>query len=450
MGGFPGAPNPTSGPAGPVGVTGEALVYLGEVITVFGGEFAPVGVVIAFIGELLELLADIINALISLFSGRPREEATIQTAAGLMKGRNPAGQVYGVLLYRLLHDYDIVLSSQNPLLNLAAKQFGQNLLSQGISRDRARAILAYVDGRIFQADQALPRELKQPLPDGMQVYGTARFLQVYTDQLQKYVEQGYYGDKASQKALRWAYVHADVHDLLGISFIAGNQTNPTPPPPAPPPTTPPPIVPPIGPQTCPPGYTFDPLTKLCVISPLGGPSPQPGGQPGPIPPPPAPQDGGDELTDCCNLTATYLYYIASAIQNFSPASAGAAGGDCCTQVVDAIGAVAEALGGIASALPSAASAGAGPLDLSPISDALAQLTAAISGLPAGFAPNTQPLVDAIDRLTQQIAAQPEQDLSFLKPLVDGYPDLDAEIEALEQYLVQNGFISSEVAQVSGA
>src|SRR5690348_11516630 len=93
-----GFPSPSGNP---IGFSGEVLADLGKFITVFTGPENPLGPIIAGIGFLLEVLGDIIDGLISFFSGRPREEATIQSAQRLMSARNPAAQVAGTLLYRV-------------------------------------------------------------------------------------------------------------------------------------------------------------------------------------------------------------------------------------------------------------------------------------------------------------------------------------------------------------
>lgn len=207
-----------------------------------------------------------------------------------------------------------------------------------------------------------------------------------------------------------------------------------------------------GGPTCPPGYTFDPVSELCVPDGLGGgfgggggggggsagggggtPPPVqctvPGNvpmvngacpigyvadpndegccrpiiaavPPGPLPQPPPPGDGDDELGECCQLTATYLYYIALALQNLKPSGDGGSSA-CCAQVVGAIAGVSSALGAIAKELPGLA-AGGPPPDFSAVTTELKCICDQLAAIKDAKPLDLTPVVNAIDRLREAL------------------------------------------------
>lgn len=209
------------------------------------------------------------------------------------------------------------------------------------------------------------------------------------------------------------------------------------------------------PPPCPTGSHWDLDSNQCVPdvpAPPGGSEPPPGdnggnsggggssgGGGGGIPiiipiPPDAPPDG-DDSTDCCALTAKYLYYVAKSLAQLAAQGEGD-NGACCAAIVAAITAIAttaatslESIRGAVghadydsvyntSRLIVAISDGfksiptPAPIDLSTVVEALQQIAAAEPGLD----PNVKRIADDMDILVSD--ADPDGD-AYVDFLVNG-------------------------------
>src|SRR5216684_5449976 len=115
----------------------------------------------------IQVLIDIIEDLISLFSGRPRDEATQQVAHRLCRARNPIWRLCGLEYQRLLRDENIVISSSDPgdqaQLSRVFSQFVRNTMRQGATLHEAERLGVYNLSRAAQAGAPISPRGQVPL-----------------------------------------------------------------------------------------------------------------------------------------------------------------------------------------------------------------------------------------------------------------------------------------------
>ncbi len=383
-------------PLGPDVFPGEAqLIMLSEMAMAYGGP-------LLIIGALLITILEIINLLVLIFSGKPRAMDTITVAHRLSQSLNPAGHIASVLILRELREEDVVLSAGDPhgmeRVNNTRHQLVMSLVAQGTPITRAKTLAGNIWGNTTGPTEPLPKELMQQMDPKFTLLGTKATQDIYVQRYNEEILKGKDPLVAALKAQNDVYNHAKIKDLLQIQ----TKLRPSGPPPPPP--------------TCPPGQHFDQATQMCVADST-------------IPPPPPPDPQGDELTECCNLTATYLYFIATAIQGFTPTGMDPT---CCTNVVAAINSVADAL-------KNASDGGPGAINVTVDTTAIAAAIAKLSIPP----PVVNVLVNA-----------PETDDPNVKRIADAAVDFDNLSETQERrwlayidYLEQQGTLDSAVAQV---
>lgn len=368
---------------------GEAeLIQLSEMAMQYGGGWVSV------VGAVIFIILELINELVSLFTGKPREEDTLTVAARLSQSKNPAGHLASMLIRRELSDEDVVLSASDPFgqkrVNDTRHQMVMSLVAQGVPITRAKTLAGNIWGNTTSSVQPLPKELMQPLDPKFTLIGPPAIQNLYVEKYNSLIEQGKDPLFAAQKATKEVYHHGRIKDLLSIQ----TRLRPigTPPPP-----------------TCPAGQHWDATVNACVPDTTT------------IPPPPPPDPNGDELTDCCNLTATYLYEIAVAISNFSPG--GGMDSGCCDKVVAAINAVADKL----------ASAGGAPgdvnitVDTTAIADAIAKLSipAPVVNVTVDASGAADPNVKRIADVLDGTAGPPDDTEDFIRQMNrDGLLALD--------------------------
>jgi hypothetical protein len=394
---------------------------------------------IMFVVDVLEwlgIIPDPISLLLSLFAGRPREQATAQVIQRLEKSPNAAARLWGIELSRLLTEDDIVISSgggAQQILGAIFAQFVSNLVSQGVSQARAGAIGVNALSRAAQAGAPLEQELTVPVPPGYFIIGPQTVLDTYNAGLADGTQLGKIGADLTKFAERYVYQHVPFWALAKIGF---SQTNPTPPAPQPSP---------------PPGSPGGPgLPGPQPPSPAPTPTPGPGGGGQPvltIPPPPAPDPNGDELTDCCNLTATYLWWMAQAVVTWGLQNSGAGESPCCTLIAQQLVALTNQVSIAIGLLTSSAPPAGGTFDPSTIVAALASIAAAIPGPGPDLTGPLGDIAKAITAAGGATSSAPPTDVSgIVQQLTNLVREGDVKQPILD-YLTQQGYMSGSDAQV---
>lgn len=438
----------------------------------------------------LGIIPDPIQVLENAIEGRPRDEATVETINFLAHHQNPAGRLWGVQLSRMLTDDNIVISSSDAasqkMLGLARSQFIKSAILQGETNTQAQLNAQLIMSPAAQ-DQPIKIDfLTKAAPDGFVFNAAGKLASLYSKYLQAnpFTAGGANTPSPEQKAEQYIYKYGDLSDLLH-SWI-GPQL--------------PDSYTPTGPitagqnpcgssysydptanvcwltsklptniltQQCSVGYQYNPTSFLCEWIPTGqqtgtGGGGQPGGgQPGggtppptgTIPMPPTAQPGGDELNDCCNLSATYLYYVATAIQSLATQFAANTTNPnapaitaCCTQLTAQIEAVAAAITGLPSALGLGVGSGPAPVDLSLIVAALNALDTDLKQGNANAFAGAAEISSNVADVAKAIANAPAPDLSGIaKSLAQSADELDVH-QATFDDLIAKGFIAPSDAQ----
>lgn len=416
--------------------------------------------------EWLGIIPDPIKVLEGYLIGRPRASATIDTINFLQHHVNPAGRLWGVQLSRMFTDDNIVISDSDPaaqkMLGLARSQFIKSAILQGLTNTRAQEIAQLIMTPAAQEQPIKIDFLTQAAPDGFVFQAVGKLASLYSQYLQAHPFTIGTNNTLTpeQKAEQYVYKHGDISDLNNswIGPQLPDSYTPTGP-----------IITGQNPcgasysydptanicwltnklpnnmitQTCDAGYKYNPTSFLCEWIPTGqqtgtGNGGQPGGgQPGggtppptgTIPMPPGETQGGDELNDCCNLSATYLYYVATAIQNLATQYGTNSGGQnstavsaCCTKLTAQLQAIAGAIAGLPSALGLGVGSGPAPVDLSLIVAALANLDADLKAGNANTYAGAAEISSAIANVGSAIASAPPTDTT---PLVNALTKLTA-------------------------
>lgn len=349
--------------------------------------------------ELAGIIPDPIAALIKLFTGRPREQASLEQAGRLMNARNPAARQAGIMLERMVKEWDIVTSeggSGRAILDAWAHLFVTNLVNQGVALERAQHILINATSRAAQEGLPLEPELRAPLPQGLTFNAPPKVATDFLNQYEKAIAAGHSIDDSLKLAEQWLWKHEGLSWLFKIWI--GQWIPPDPPPQQ--------IVPGQG-GVCPPGYQLDSQNDLCVLIPPpggggggGGGGDGGGGQPDPE---------GDEITnDLCTQMGAYNAALIAAIQGLTP---GGGGTDpaCCDNVVSAIEDVVTGLASIATNLANVS--GGAPVDLSGVVDALNSLVAAVGNLAPAGTVDLSGVVEQLARIANDLEKSAPTDVS---------------------------------------
>ena len=215
-----GAPGGGSGDTNPIGPTGEVAQQLAEDILILAfPEFAPF-IIVAFL--IIQFVEELIGFLLDLFSGRPREQATIQVAQYLMKATNPAARHWGLCMIRALHQWDIVISesgSGSKIEGAAFHNFVQNMVLQGVDEQRARDIGVQSLSRDAQAGKlSYPIELQTPLPDGFFITGPRGLDDLYQKIYNKLIAKGLTPTDAQTEAQKRVFNDAPLKWVFLVQF----------------------------------------------------------------------------------------------------------------------------------------------------------------------------------------------------------------------------------------
>jgi len=441
----------------------------------------------------LNVLPSPLELLESLFTGRPRELATVDVIKWLVGQKNEAAKLWAVTLSRLLTDFDIVISDSSAggqeVLSRARANFVNSLVEQGVTSDRASTIANQALSSAAQAGTLAIPELQTPAPTTFSLMSNQTGLQLYLEGIGQGIADFQSGTDLSQFALKYFFKYAAPKDLLQTAIgrpgpasypsttgtcQAGYTYNPadgncyvTA-------VLPQPLA---GLANCPTGYANTPGT-LCIFQPQPAPAPTPTpapaptptppppqgpvgpGNPSPVPtqpitiaPPPAPSPGGDELSDCCNSTAQYLYAIAIAIQNFTTATTGASPSTaidpCCTAVIAAIGAIATQLQALVAGLPALAPGATPAVDLSGIITQLQALDTDLQAGNIGATANAQTIASAIAAAGDAVASAPPTDVSAIVAAINAFTQSTDVPQAFIDSLQANGYLSAATAQALG-
>lgn len=323
--------------------------------------------------KIANLIWSLVEDLISLFEGKPRAQDTITIGTRLMHSKNVAGTIWGIAIMRLLHDFNIVLSTSDPgqqfLLTQAQHQFRLNLQAQGVSWIQTGNIAEQIMTATTGPNQPLPVELQQPLGTQYALFGDQSFLDLYNQKLGELQTNDPLNPNNSYKALQWAFQKCTYETIINITVKTGPE----------------------------------PLTP---INPNPQPNPPPPGQP------PSPSDNDDELSYYLRQIAYELLNCCGGGQN--PPTSGnppttPPPDACCEALATAIGGVAAAITSIAGALEGSQPAP----DYSAIIAEIGKLEAVISyfdgirdplikyleAMPSCCGnPDLQPIIDQLTRL----------------------------------------------------
>lgn len=311
-------------PTAPYVFPGEAELFMFLELTAAYAGYIPVwGTFIALIAEIVELILDLIDELVSIFTGKPRAQDTITVAKRFAHGSNFTSHLVATQLHRNLSQNNIVLSSSDPadqkVLGDIRKQAEAMLVAQGATAARATKVIGQVWGQTTSATEPLPAELTQAIPSGLVITGPQTLSTIYTTAYNKAITAGDDPQQAAKKATD-ALLNTGKMGDLGKLLI---QPQPLPnlPQPPPTPTPPPPPTEPPEPQPTP----CPPYSLLPDCFPL----------------PPTPDDSLDEVGDLAQMSAWGSTIIAIAILNVYQAILGQSSGQgeqtdpvTCTQITN--------------------------------------------------------------------------------------------------------------------
>lgn len=353
-------------PTAPYVFPGEQdLVYLLE----FVGELnIPY---ISVIADIIEVILELIDELVAIFTGKPRSLDTLTVAQRLGRGANPIAHIMSTQISRNLQQNNIVLSSSNAsdqtILGEIRGQAKRNLVAAGATEARATHVVDQVWNNTSSATEPLPPEFSQALPAGLTMVGTTAMQAAYVTHYNADIQKGLDPSQAAQKAYNWLLTHSKLGDLGKMSVQ-----------PLPPPITQPPLPPPPSPPPPPPPP----------------PPTQPGGQP--CFPTQNPQ--GDELTDglgCVSQNLAILATYANAMLAQMAAEASGTLDPCCAAIVAQLTALSTALTGITSIGGGGGGAGGGSPDLDAITTALQGIKADLDALATAAEPANNAVAQAL-------------------------------------------------------
>lgn len=398
-----------------------------------------------FLGLLLELLditgiiPDPIAIIVGLFTGRPKPEATAQTAQYLIHARNPAARIWGLEIAQYLLQDGAVLSSGDPNVQaqytVFREQFIDNMEVQGYTYNAIASWVALVQSPVVQGSTTYPDSFQQPLPEGWELGGPQSIQTLWNTGYSDGEKKGLTGDALTTFATQYVLNNVKLSDLGKI--LIGNPQGCTegqtwnwplqtcvstvtstacPDGQVYDPTTGQCIPVVNGQPQCPSGYTWNPQTESCQLNPTQQPVCPEGYVWDPqtedcIPstpaPAPAPQPGGDELTICCQASVAQLTAIVTQLttiaQNLAGLGQSGETSTCCSDLVAAINSVMQAIALLTDSLPA-------PVDLSGVVAAidalnanLATIAAALGAPAAPPAPvDLTPVVNALDSIDQDV------------------------------------------------
>ena len=227
-------------------------------------------------GGIIEIAIELIMAGLQ---GRPRQDATLEAAGGLVGLDNPATRLFGLALYRAYAQANVVISTSDPTLRKeyldpAAEQFVENMQNLGFSHGVAReALLEAMQGIKTAPIWQRPGWSFQPLPASLTTWGDARIATQYQTEVNKLVAEGKPLEVAQREAVAHTIAHLTWRQLMTIRTcpdhgeclgITRAQPAPTPPTPPNPPPNPLPFPVPEPPVQQPPIFEPPPIASDCT------------------------------------------------------------------------------------------------------------------------------------------------------------------------------------------
>jgi hypothetical protein len=398
----------------------------------------------AVIAEIILIILEVIDILVSLFTGKPREQSTLTVAQRLSRGSSPVAHLMSVQIHRNLSQNNIVLSSSDAaaqkVLGAIRKQAEAALEAMGTPAARAVNVVDQVWNNTTSGTQPLPSELNQPIPQQFVMIGPKAIQDDYIAHYNQYVKQGFDPLKAAQKATNWIYTNSRLADLGQIQIRPRPQQ-----PPCPPgqhfDQTAGKCVPDVPPQPCPQGQHWDPVQLKCVAD-----------QQCPQPCQPSNDPYADELGRAFDCTNQNLLVIQNQIAALQLAITGGAGANAdpvtCAQLTTVVGSINESLSAISTAIASAAGpGGVGSIDLKPIVDALNAIAGGAAAIPVSLDAGAGKVATQLSGIASAIASSSGADtagiVEQLKALVAEGDVPQATLNAL----ADAGFISSSDLQI---
>jgi hypothetical protein len=409
-------------PTAPLIFPGEQdLFMLLEFTAEYAGYFGAIGYVISIIAEVIIVILQLIDELVSIFEGKPRAQDTLTVAHRLANGQSPVAHLMSVQIGRNLDQNNIVLSSSDPndqqVLGHIRTQAQAMLVAQGVDAARAKQVVDEVWTQTIDKNQKLPAELDQPIDPRLIMIGPQQLQQEFINHYNSRIRQGLDPLKAGQLATNWIYQNGKLGDLGKIQIRLK------------------PLIPipghlcpagshwddtqqtciPDTPTNCPPGFIWDPPTQTCVPNP----NPPPPGQPGPcppwstlpdcFPPPPTPDQDLDEVGQLGQMSAWGFEVIAIAILNVYQELIGASNGGStpdpvtCTQLTAQVALITTALEAISTAITNVVPGGPTPFDPTAIIAALTAIATAITNAPPPAPVEPPPSDPSVSEFVQKLA-----------------------------------------------
>lgn len=423
----------------------------------------------------LQVFIDIIEGLISLFSGRPKDEATQQSAATAMGSRNPAARLYGLQLLRMLTEWGIHTSSSDPgeqkILGAAHRQAVENFVAQGFAAAEARDAIDWILSRAGQAGETRPSILNKPGCATLQVWGPTKVIEAQRKAIAHADIHKLAGKHRADYIERATWQHAPLGQLFHVYLTCDNELPPAKCPPGyqwsyfdngctPIPhhrecpegwhydarteTCRPGEPPPPPPSPCPAGWEWNEPFLKCTPKPQKGSCPSgyyynpQTGTCDPVSPGPNPDD------ECCAQTVAALETISQTIASLEQAIQQGFDASCCTNLVQSIGSVATALNGILDQVTQIATAGPSPaLDLTPVTDALTALGDCLCKLPGAVGDQT----DVLDTRLGEVVEALNTGNPALKRIADAL-DVDSTLgDELIRDAESKGIFPSDLGQL---
>lgn len=409
-------------PQAPTVFPGESdLIYLFELAGEYLGGWAAV------VSDVIVVILDLIDELVSLFTGKPREESTLTVASRFAHGINPAAHVAAVLINRNLQQNNIVLSSSDAadqkILGAIRVQAEQMLEAQGVTKARAVQVIDNVWGQTTSATQPLPLELNRPLPQGLTLVGPQALWTLYQQAYNHAIQQGDKPRQAAKIATQEMFNKGTLKDISLLRVEKQPQ--------------------PQQPQ-CPPGETWDPVSMGCV--PIVAPPPPP------TPCVPTPQQYGDELTaglDCVSENLNFIQAQLAELIGGATGTGAAMDPVTCAQLTALVSSLNDTLIVIGNAINAAASAPGTPVDLSAIVTALGELATAAASYPPAWEAIAAALAGKLDAIATSIASAPATDVSaIVAQLQKLFTTIDIP-PAVVDALISAGYLSPDASSTIG-
>jgi hypothetical protein len=382
----------------------ELCIFL-ELTATYAGYIPVVGWIIALVAEVVELILELIDELVAVFTGKPRAQDTLTVAGRFAHGSNFVAHLVATQISRNLSQNNIVLSDSDPaaqkVLAEIRAQAKTMLVAQGASVARASQVIDNVWTQTSSATQPLPPELTQPIPQGLWVVGPQALTTIYVTTYNQAIQNGDDPSQAAKKATKALLNDGKMGDLNLIQIL---------------PYQPPPI--PIVPNPTGPNNPVFPLQPPLNIPETQPPCPPFNAPAGCLPEPPTPNSSQDEVGQNASAIAYWIQilaiYVMNIFQQMLPPAGGGNGGApsdpvTCTQLTAQVALINAALGQVTAAIAALATATPEPIDVAGVVNALNAINGSIQGEPNAL--SAPPLaVPVVPVMTPYTAADAEADI----------------------------------------